>query len=326
MEKGELLDRLKAKLESGEITPEEMRSLLEAQPHEPVRSGAALSSKLSALLYYIGGGIVFLGLVFLMAQEWNHFGPMMRVFITLGSGIAAFVVGVLFSRQERLGAAGPAFFLISAMLLPGGLFVAYDEAGLRAESLSSLTQISAIATFVFITGYLALRKNVLLVFGILFGTWFYFALTNWLVAGGPIFDRYEFVSYRILLAGLAYIFLGHAFADTQREVLTGWLYGLGVAGFLGAGFALGRWKPDQNAIWEAIYPGLVFAVIFLSTYLKSKTFLVFGSLALGVFLSKITAEYFSDSLGWPLSLVLMGFLLMGVAYAAVRIKRQYISA
>ena len=119
--------------------------------------------------------------------------------------------------------------------------------------------------------------------------------------------------------------LGYSFVDTDREVLSGWLYAFGVIGFLGAGLALGDWKPNQSVFWEAVYPGLVFGVIFLSTQIKSRVFLVFGSLALGAYLTKITAEYFSDSLGWAFSLVLVGFLLMGVAFLGVRVNRRYVS-
>jgi len=64
----------------------------------------------------------------------------------------------------------------------------------------------------------------------------------------------------------------------------------------------------------------------MSTHLKSRIFLIFGSLALGAYLTKITAEYFSDSLGWGFSLVVVGFLLMGVAYLAVRVNRRYVSS
>ena len=129
----------------------------------------------------------------------------------------------------------------------------------------------------------------------------------------------------VLFAGLAYMLLGYSFVGSDREVLTGWLYTFGVFGFLGAAFALGEWKPNQSLFWEAIYPGLVFGIIFLSTHLKSRIFLIFGSLALGAYLSKITAEYFSDSLGWAFSLVIVGFLLMGVAYLAVRLNRRYVA-
>lgn len=326
MQKDELLEELRQQLAAGELSAQEIQRVLKIPAADDAARGAALAARLSIVLYYIGGGIVFLGMVFLIAQEWQRFGAALKIFVTLGSGIAAFVVGVLLSPQQKLGVAGPAFFLISALLLPAGIFVTYDEAGIDAGSLATQVQVSGLLTAIYSVSYLVFRRNVLLTFAIVFGTWFLFVLTNRLLGGSPVFDDYTFNSYRVLFAGLSYMFLGHAFAATDRQVLSGWLYGIGVIGLLGAGLALGEWKPHQNAFWEAIYPGIVFAVLFLSARLRSKTFLVFGSLALGTYLTKITSEYFSDSLGWAFSLVLIGFLLMGVAYLAVRIKREYIAA
>ncbi|GMR17250.1 MAG: hypothetical protein BMS9Abin32_322 [Gammaproteobacteria bacterium] len=323
MQSGQLLDELRRQLEAGDLSAADILPLLGGA--KPAGTGGALASRLSVVLYYIGGGVVFLGMVFLIAQEWRHFGAAMKIFVTLGSGIAAFVVGVLLSQHRRLGAAGPAFFLLSAMLLPAGLFVAYDEAGINLDILLVEILVAGALSTVYTASYLLFRHNVLLVFAILFATWLLFALTSYLPGGAPVFDEYAFANYRILCTGIAYMFLGHAFSATDRAPLSGWLYAFGVMGFLGAGLALGEWKPRQNIFWEAVYPGLVLGVIFLSTHLRSRAFLVFGSLALGVYLTKITAEYFSDSLGWAFSLVLVGFLLMGVAYLAIRIKRQYIA-
>lgn len=329
MNKDRVLEELATLLKSGELTEHEIMQAIGTMPTEPTPSSTVdlsqLTSKLSAVLYYIGGGIVFFGFVFLIAQEWDHFGSSMKVFVTLGTGIAAFVVGVLFSQQERLGAAGPAFFLISALLLPVGLAVAYDEAGISVDRLTVQLQIGGVLFAAYMGAYTVIRKNVLLVFAFIFGTWLFFAFTDYMVLEAPTIDDWRFVNYRILLAGIAYMLLGYSFVGTDRESLTSWLYMFGAFGFLGAGFALGGWKPSQSVFWEAIYPGLVFGVLFLSTYIKSRVLLIFGSLALGAFLTKITAEYFSDSLGWAFSLVLVGFMLMGVAFLAIRVNRSYVS-
>lgn len=325
MSKERVLREMAALLESGDLTEHEVLQAIGAERPGASIDVSNLTSKLSAILYYIGGGIVFFGLVFLIAQEWNHFGSTMKIFVTLGTGIAAFVVGVLFSQQERLGAAGPAFFLISALLLPIGLAVAYDEAGIDVDRLSSQIQIGGVLFAAYLGAYTVYRKNVLLVFALVFGTWLFFAVTEYMVLEAPTIDGWRFVNYRILFAGIAYMLLGYSFAETHREGLTAWLYAFGSFGFLGAGFALGGWKPSQSVFWEAMYPGLVFATLFLSTYLKSRILLIFGSIALGVYLTKITAEYFSDSLGWAFSLVLVGFMLMAVAYLAVRVNRNYLS-
>lgn len=325
MNKRELLQELSSRLAAGELTRNEVMDAIGQEQSEIANGKSRIATTLSTVLYYIGGGVVFLGMIFLIAQEWDHFGTAMKIFVTLGSGIAAFIVGVLFTGQARLGAAGPAFFLIAALLLPLGLLVTYDEAGINVERMTIQMQIGGILFVAYLGAYALMRRNVLLTFSFVFGTWLFFALTNYMISGSPTVDEWSFVNYRILFVCLAFMLLGYSFVGTEREPLTGWLYVFGVAGFLGAGLALGEWKPNQNVFWEAVYPGLVFGIIFLSTYLKSRIFLIFGSIALGAYLTKITAEYFSDSLGWAFSLVLVGFLLMGVAYLAVRVNRRHIS-
>ncbi|MDH3622106.1 MAG: hypothetical protein OER91_14500 [Gammaproteobacteria bacterium] len=325
MNKQELLQELSSRLASGELTRSEVLEAIDAEQSRPAPGKSKAAAALSTVLYYIGGGVVFLGMIFLIAQEWDRFGSGMRIFVTLGSGIAAFVMGVLFNGQERLGAAGPAFFLVAALLLPLGLLVTYDEAGIDVDRITIQMQIAGILFAAYFGAYAAMRNNVLLAFSFIFGTWLFFAVTDYMISGAPMIDDWSFINYRILFTGLTFMLLGYSFVGTEREPLTGWLYVFGVFGFLGAGFALGEWKPNQNVFWEAVYPGLVFGIIFLSTYLKSRIFLIFGSIALGAYLTKITAEYFSDSLGWAFSLVLVGFFLMGVAYLAVRVNRKHIS-
>jgi hypothetical protein len=319
-----LLQELTARITSGDLTQDEVMRAIVSGTDEELASNTGLTSRLSAVLYFIGGGVVFLGLVFLIGQEWQHLGSSMKIFVTLGSGLAAFTTGVLFSNQQRLGAAGPAFFLLSALLLPAGLLVTYDEADINVERMAVQVQIAGILFAAYLGAYTVIRKSVLLIFAFLFGSWLFFAVTDYMVQGAPMLDEWDYLNYRILFTGLAFMLLGYSFVGSERESLTGWLYGIGVIGFLGAGLALGEWKPNQSVFWEAIYPGLVFGIIFFSTHVKSLILLVFASLALGVYLTKITAEYFSDSLGWAFSLVLVGFMLMGVAYLAVRINRRYV--
>jgi uncharacterized integral membrane protein len=40
--------------------------------------------------------------------------------------------------------------------------------------------------------------------------------------------------------------------------------------------------------------------------------------------SFITSEYFADSLGWPITLVILGFVFIGLAYFSVTINKKYI--
>ena len=127
------------------------------------------------------------------------------------------------------------------------------------------------------------------------------------------------------MAGLSYMFLGYSFADTDRKGLSPALYGFGALSFLTAAFTLGGYSPNQNLFWELIFPGLAFGVLFMSVYLRARSFLVFGTMFLMFYIFKITHEYFTSGFGWALSLIIMGFALMGLGYLAFYLNKKYIS-
>jgi hypothetical protein len=38
----------------------------------------------------------------------------------------------------------------------------------------------------------------------------------------------------------------------------------------------------------------------------------------------ITGEYFADSMGWPISLVILGLVFIGLGYASITINKKFI--
>lgn len=276
------------------------------------------------ILYYIGGAIIFLGVSILVWQNWSTLNPFTKVLATLGSSVAAYAVGALFMREERTEAVGYAFHLIAALLAPVGLYVLLDNFGFDAGGSGWLVLISGFLLSVYLLSDFIFRKTVFALFSIIFGTWFYFALANYLIQNNQVFDRQKFYEYLVLFAGLAYVLLGYFFSEIRKKSLSDPLYGFGVIWFLGAALVLGGWKPNQNYFWEIIFSGLAFAALFLSVYLKSGSFLTFGTLFLMAYVLKITAEYFTSGLGWPLSLVIAGLLMIAIGYMSVYIKRSYI--
>lgn len=321
MDKMTLLAAVRELAAAGELEESEVVTAIREAAGAPTAEVADRSRRYSQVLYFIGGGVIFIGIVAFIAQVWTDLGPVMHVVVTLGAGLAAFTTGVLLSWHGKLGAAGPAFFLIAALVLPIGMAVALDESGLDPEKLGLQSLMAVVLLGAFLAVYRLFRAPSLLVYAIAYGTWAFFAITGFMVGPDPRFAQEEFFEYRALAVGLAFMVLGWAFSGTERDGLSGPLYALGSAAFLGSALALGGFKPSQNVFWELIFPGLAFVVLYLSVTLKSKALLTFGSLGLGAYLAKITGEYFSDSMGWPLALILLGFLLMGVGYLTLRLKR-----
>jgi hypothetical protein len=42
------------------------------------------------------------------------------------------------------------------------------------------------------------------------------------------------------------------------------------------------------------------------------------------YILKLTGEYFTSGLGWPLSLVLAGLAIIGIGYYAVKLNKKYL--
>ena len=278
---------------------------------------------LSKVFSYIGGAVAFLGISVLIWQRWEMMGDAAKILATLGSAVAAYVTGVLLSQDRRYEGASKAFYFLSALVSPLGLHVAFDVAGFDIGTTQLQTIISAILFLAYLIPYTLHHRVLSTFFSILFGTALFFSVTSHVVGGHPGIG-WEFSAYRVLVVGLAYTLMGYSFAKTDRRSLTGPLYGWGAFLFLGAALALGDWKPDQNVAWEMVFPILTFGTLFAGIHFRSRAFLTFGSLYLMAFLSKITAEYFVDSLGWPLVLVLMGLGLIAVGYLYANLRRRYL--
>lgn len=324
----ELIERLDEALQAGSVSVRQVESVL-AKHGAQTASSEPQSNKLLQILSYIGGGIVFLGVAFWIGQEWQHFGSIAKILSTLGIALGFFVSAVLHGKHPEQSTLSSVFFLLAAALMPLGLGVTYDELGVDVDNYAIATQIALILSAVFLAAYFLFKRNLLLLISMVFITGLFFVVTDWMTDEAPrlmLFGDIErFTLYRFLAAGATWILLGHAFKDSERQPLTSWLYMFGAFTVLLTGLILGDWKPNQSVFWEIVYPGMALGFVFLSVHLKSRSFLVFGSLGFGAYLCKITAEYFSDSLGWPLALILMGLSLIGVAFAAVRIKNRHLS-
>jgi len=326
MDKAQLLQAVTELASRREITSEELNDAysigLSGKEDHALRHRLSVSES----LYYIGASIVMIGIAIFIGQHWDSLNSITRIVATLGSGIAAFVVGAIFSKQNLLQGVGQGFFFLSAILLPLGLAVSFYEAGLELESFGVQSLISGILLATYISSFFAFRKVIFLGFAIMFGTYFFFAITNYLLDTTPLFDSWKFHNYRVLLVGVSYIFLGYYFKNSRLETFANPLYTFGLLGVLGAALFLGGWAPHSHysLLWQLLFPFLVFGFIYLSVILKERSFLMVSSLYLMIFILKITAEHFSDNLGWPLALILSGLALIGIGFGAFYVNQTYL--
>jgi len=87
--------------------------------------------------------------------------------------------------------------------------------------------------------------------------------------------------------------------------------------FVGGGCLLGgAFAAIQGGWAEIIYLGVNGFIVYLSIRLASRSMLVVGVFGLIGYLSYFTHEYFADVTEWPIALIVMGMVMIGLsAYA-----------
>lgn len=322
MQKEEVLQQIEALAKEKHLTKDELLDAYHSGESPHVDTTLTKHLTTAETLYYIGGFIVFLGICLLVSQNWGEFSAITKILVTLGSSIVAYIIGLILTKEQKNERVGIAFHLIAALTMPVGLVILFNETGLKLTNPSNVTLITAVLTVWYLLSFLVFRKALFLVFLIIFTDSLYYAATN------QLFENYiatstTFAEYRSLVVALSLIFLGQFLSNTRYRPLTGTLRALGILSFLSTALVLGGWSPNQNIFWEIIFPGLALGTIYLSVYLQSKSFLIFGSLFLMAYILKITGEYFAQSLGWPTAVIFAGLVLIGIGYASFYVNNRY---
>ncbi len=275
------------------------------------------------VLYALGGIIVVIGIVLFFQQRWESLNSTARILVTLGSSIAAYAAGIALIRLKKFSGVAWSFFLIFALLAPFGIFITMNTLHFTSPIISYENAIYSIMFIWVLASFFLLRLTIFRVFSVIFGSLLYFSLTGALLERNPAIQLDTAFEYRFLLLGISYMLMGYGW-QAKTPTFTQWMYSIGTIMFLGAALALGGYAPAANQFWEIIFVGLTFGIMFLSVTLKSRAMLIFGSLFLMGYIMKITAEYFSDSLGWPISLILAGFALIGIGYGTFMMNQRYL--
>ena len=124
-------------------------------------------SWLNNLLAYLGGAFIYGGLTLFISMMWDDLGSPARVIITYGSGLVAFVLGIIVLKDERYMRASAPLFLKSAILLPTGMFVFLHEYAQGDDVQLAAMIVFGLLAFQFVGAFAKLQSTSLLFFGYL---------------------------------------------------------------------------------------------------------------------------------------------------------------
>jgi len=326
MDKEELLQELSVKISTGEINREEIATRFSFAPTTQtavITENSKISTPFSVtkMLYVLGAAIVVIGIIIFVSQIWDDIGSFGRIAVTLGLGLLIAAIGSMLLKQKPEDNIGPIFHFIGGMLIPGGAVVTLSELSVDGDWTIAITFAGIFAFYLFLNAIH--RHAILTFFAIANGTATIYLILNAII-GGPfkgflgIKDIYQYTTMAI---GASYLLLAHAFRGGWNKHLIGALYFLGITGFLGAAFS----QVFDSVPWQMLYFIIVIGGLVLSVYMRSRSILVMSTLFLIAHVSYITGEYFADSLGWPISLVILGFVFIGLGYVSISVNKKYIT-
>lgn len=325
MNNDELIQEITRRIATGEMDRE--RVLMQLRPDadivEPpvqtaIEKGFHLS--LSKVLYFFGGLVVLAGIVFLVGQVWEDIGSFGRIGITLILGLVFAGSGSMLFRSKPESRLGGVFHTIAGVLIPGGALVMLDELFVSTGSPWPVVFVFGIM-FVWYFALNIYHKHVVLtLFTMINGTIFFYTLTDALLERS-MYTTLDVMVYLTMLIGIVYLLLAYSFEETWNRKLVSVLNFFGALALLGASFD----RVFDSGFWQILFFIVVALCVSLSVYRKSRAILVVSTLFLIAHFTYITSEYFADSIGWPIALIILGLVFIGLGYASISIHKKYIS-
>ena len=276
----------------------------------PVLAAKPSSGVLSKLLGYIGGIFVFAGIGVFISMYWGDFGSAARVIVTLGMGLVAFFMGLACLYDKKYERAATPLFLMASFLQPTGILVMLQEYSSGGNYRYGILFMAAYMLIQQGATFWAKGRTVLAFSAIFFGMIFF----------GYLFDLWD-LSEKLIgtIIGISLLCIAYALNQSKHIAIAPFWYFVGAFMLLWSVF-----DAVKNTPFELLYLGLSALIIFLSTYVRSRTLLLVGTLAMLGYIGWFTAKYFANTVGWPIALVIIGIALIGMSSLAIRLNNKYI--
>ncbi|MEI8061803.1 MAG: DUF2157 domain-containing protein [bacterium] len=326
MEKQQIIAFINEQIANGKITPSDLATITSTNSSVVVKEQSSPANLIN-IFYTIGTIIAIVGVGILVAQHWDEIGFAGRVIVTLGISLATYIFGWVFGKPEQKSLS-QIMFVFSAALAPLGSYVLLHEAGVTYDQTIQI-MVATVLFIIFGTALFFSKRNILVLVTIGFGSWAYYAIVLKMFGSNGYYLDGDFIKWASMLLGAAYLFIAYGYSSSvpatdesdarEKRAIQNVLYGLGTLAILGAGIFVG-------GIFDLVYIALIFAAIYGSVYVKSRSMLMLGSLFLMAHIIKITSKYFIDSIGWPVALIGVGFLVIGVGYMTYYLNRKFISS
>jgi len=314
------------------------------------------------LFIYLGAIFILAGISTYIATFWNSMGGAMRVLVTLGVGYILLVVLISALHEKKYPKLILPVTLACVFMMSSGWFVFLNEvfphsnnwraATLFVFGIMALHQgilflkyrrtVLAFMTLSFIYGFMSIALDIINIpigyIAIILGASLFLVGTAlektpqrilvepalligtiWLNSG--LFDRIMISTasnWASLIIGICVMSTAYGLQKVGHYPR---LISLGY--FIGSIMAYaGLFSLVQNTSVELLYLAVTTSILYFCVLLQSRALLLSTVIAMLSFISYYSSEHFAYSLGWPVTLVILGITFMGIGAIAIKVKQR----
>lgn len=269
------------------------------------------SSLITTVFYYIGGIFIFSGLGVFISNFWDELGFFGQFFVTFGMGFLLYLMAILSIKNNQYLKLATPLFLISSLLQPTGIGLFLDHYSTDPDPARGVLFVSTFMLIQQLLTFYALRRAVLLFTSFVF---LGFAVSSGIDLLPFIIEEWDIIG---VILGIFYIGACAKLLTTPYRTITPFWF------FIGSWLALVSLREIiEHSALEVLFLGAGAAIVYLSTMLSSRVLLLNGTIAILWYIGDFSHEYFADSLGWPIILVIMGVSCIGLGSYALKLNRK----
>jgi len=314
------------------------------------------------LFSYLGAIFILAGIGTYIGMFWDTMGSAMRIFVTLGVGYILFIALVSALYEKKYPRAVLPLTFASVFMMVGGWLVLIEELypntdnwrgvllfinGVMAVHWGGMftkynrTVFAFIALF-FVYGFMHVGLDMLgmqpAYIAIVLGASLFLVGTAMAKTPQRVLSEFAVLVSVVWLNGGLFDIVAKASAAEWASLIVGICLMVAAYGLhredryprlIGLGYLVGSamlyaglFELVQNTSIELAYLAVTASILYGSVALQSRALLITTVLAMLSYIGYFSATHFADSLGWPITLVLMGIAFLGVGTIALKLKRQ----
>lgn len=303
--KSEALAKIAALARQYGITIDEIK---EAMTNAVATPEDRQSSILQTLLSYLGGLFIFAGITVFIGTSWGDMNTASRLIVTLGAGFAAYLLALLFMKEEKFAKAVTPLFLIAGALQPMGLMVILDAFSTGGDPRHGALFMAVVMILQQGGTFIATKRTFLALTTLCFLMIFITTALDLTKLDDEIIG---------LVVGIMLMSISYHLGKSAHAVLAPFGYFIGAICTMWGSFEL-----IENSPLEILFLGITSGFIYLSTVVKSRTLLFASSIGMLCYIGYFSAEHFSNSTAWPLALVIFGLIMLGLGSFVFKLNRR----